>query len=119
MSSDLVTVYKCSDGTDFPVTWEDEADSKLTWSLNEEHFPAPLKPLDAAAWKMSMPARERAFLEAGLPLEGNRKVLVPQGFVYFWRPAISDDGADNLVRRWGGSPRGLARALPASRTGGL
>ena len=104
MSSDLVTVYKCSDGTDFPVAWEDEADSKLTWGLSEDHFPAPLKPLDAAAWMMSLPAWERAFSESGLPLEGGvRKFLVPQGFVYTWRPAIADDSVDNLVRRWGGA----------------
>ena len=103
MSSDLVTVYKCSDGTDFPVTWGAEADAQLTWSLNEDHWPGPLKPLDAAAWKMSLPAWERAYSEAGLPPEELRKVLVPQGFVYFWRPATSGESPDNLVRRWGGA----------------
>ena len=103
MSSDLVTVYKCSDGTDFPVTWETEADAQLTWSLNEDHWPGPLKPLDAGAWKMSLTAWERAYSESELPLEGVRRVLVPQGFVYFWRPDMPDDSIDNLVRRWGGA----------------
>ena len=101
--SERVTLYKCVDGTDFPVTWEDEADAQLTWSLNDQHWPAPLKPLDVAAWELSLPARERAFSEAGLPLpEMFRKVPLPNGFVYLRPPAFAESGIDDLVRRCGG-----------------
>ena len=62
--SELVTTYKCADGTDFPVTWKHERDADLTWGLNDQHWPGPLRPLDAAAWE-GTPARERAFAESG------------------------------------------------------
>ena len=117
MSSDLVTVYKCSDGTDFPVTREDEADSELKWGLSEDHVPAPVKPLDAVAWKMSSTlAAERAYAEAGLSVERVRRVLVPQGFVYFTRPVISDHSIADLVQRLGG-PQGVweAHCRPLAR----
>jgi phosphohistidine swiveling domain-containing protein len=100
--SGLATIYKCADGTDVPVMWEDEADAQLTWRLDDQHYSAPLKPLDAAAWKLSLPARERAFSEAGFPLERLRKVLLPQGFVYFTRPTIPDECIDELIQRCGG-----------------
>lgn len=100
--SELVTIYKCVDGTDFPVMWEDEADTQLTWYLDDLHYPVPVKPLDAAAWKLSLPARERTFSEAGFPLERLRKVLAPQGFVYFTRPTIPNESIDAFVQRCGG-----------------
>jgi len=101
--SQLVTTYKCADGTDFPVAWEDESDAELTWSLNGSHWSAPLKPLDIAAWEVSLPARERAFSEAGLPLPDYfRKVSLPNGFVYMSPPTLTEDGVDDLVRRCGG-----------------
>ena len=103
---ELVTIYKCADGTDFPVAWEDVADAQLSWSLNDQHWPAPLISLDVAAWEISLTARERAFTEAGLQLPGQfRRVLRPNGFVYFNSQASTQDGAaaiDDLVRRCGG-----------------
>lgn len=101
--SELVTIYKCADGTDFPVVWEDEADAQLTWRLNDQHWPAPLRPLDVAAWELSLPARERAFSEAGLQLPGHfRKVSLPNGFVYMPSMDRTEDGIDDLVERCGG-----------------
>ena len=101
--SELVTTYRCADGTNFPVTWEDEADAQLTWRLNADHFPAPLRPLDVATWELSLSARERAFSEAGLQLRDLlRRIYFPQGFVYLRTPIFDDDGIDDLVRRYGG-----------------
>lgn len=49
--SELVTTYKCADGTDFPVAWQHEGDASLSWGLNEQHWSGPLRPLDAAVWE--------------------------------------------------------------------
>jgi len=101
--SELVTIYRCADGADFPVAWEDEAAAEITWSHNDQHWPAPLRPLDIAAWQLSLPARERAFSEAGLQLPGPfRRVSMPNGFVYMGPPSNAQDGIDDLVRRYGG-----------------
>ena len=113
-----VTVYKCDDGTDFPVTWDDEADTELAWFLDDIHYTTPLKPLDVAAWKLSLPARERVYTEAGLPLQRLRKVLAPQGFVYFTRPTIPDQCIDGFIERCGGITQVWEECcLPLTREG--
>ena len=100
--SELVTTYKCADGTEFPVTWLHEGDASLTWGLDNNHWPDPLRPLDAAVWK-GTPARERAFSEAGLPIPTSlRRFLVPHGLVYHQSLELPDEGIDDLVRRCGG-----------------
>ena len=92
--SDLVTTYKCADGTDFPVTWKHEGDADLTWGLNDHHFPDPLRPLDTVV-KEGTPARERAFSEAGLPIPTFvRRFLVPHGFVYIQSAGFTGEGVD-------------------------
>ena len=100
--SDLLTIYKCADGTDFPVTWQTEGNARLSWGLDDNHWPDPLRPLDAAVWE-GTPARERAFSEAGLPTPRRLlRFLVPHGFVYMQAPESSDEGVDELVRSCGG-----------------
>ena len=100
--SELVTTYKCADGTDFPVTWQNEGDVSLLWAINDQHWPYPLRPLDAAVWE-GTPARERAFSESGLPTpRRHRRFLVTHGFVYAESAELSDEGIDDLVRRCGG-----------------
>ena len=100
--SELVTTYKCADGTDFPVTWQHEADANLTWGLEDNHWPGPLRPIDAAVWEGTA-ARERAFSEAGLPTPSwLPRFLAPHGFVYRQRAEFPDEGVDDLVRRCGG-----------------
>ena len=100
--SELVTTYKCADGTEFPVRWEREGDASLTWGLEDNHWPGPLRPIDAAVWEGTA-ARERAFSEAGLPTPSwLPRFLAPHGFVYRQRAEFPDEGVDDLVRRWGG-----------------
>ncbi len=100
--SQLVTTYKCADGTDFPVTWQNEGDASLSGGFNDIHWPGPLRPLDAAVWE-GTPARERAFSEAGLPTPSwLRRFLAPHGFVYNESPEFPDEGVGELVRRCGG-----------------
>ena len=102
---ELVTTYKCADGTDFPVTWKHEGDADLTWGLNDHHFPGPLRPLDTVVWEAT-PARERAFTESGLPTpERHRRLLVPHGFVYGRSGGFSEEGVDDLIRRWASKAR--------------
>jgi pyruvate,water dikinase len=45
-----VTVYKCPDGTDFPVEWENPEDEKRGWFWDQMHCPLPLTPLSASLW---------------------------------------------------------------------
>ena len=100
--SELVTTYKCADGTDFPVTWQHEGDASLSWGLNDQHWSGPLRPLDAAVWE-GTPARGRADSEAGLPTPRRlRRFLVPHGFVYAENAELTDEGVDDLVSRCGG-----------------
>lgn len=44
------TVYKCPDGTDFPVTWEDPEDEKYGWFWDQMHCPVPATPLSTEFW---------------------------------------------------------------------
>ena len=99
---ELHITYKCADGTDFPVRWQREGDASLTWGLDDNHWPGPLKPIDTVLWE-GTEARERAFSEAGLPFPTFlHKFLVPHGFVYHQSPDCSEEGIDDLVRRYGG-----------------
>jgi len=46
-----VTVYKCPDGTDFPVEWEDPEDEKRGWFWDQMHAPLPVTPLSTTFWQ--------------------------------------------------------------------
>jgi len=64
----LRVVYKCADGTDFPVDWEDAKDAELTWLSMRDHKPRPNLPIESShgtdVWRW---VRE-VTAEAGLPL---------------------------------------------------
>ena len=64
----LRVVYKCADGTDFPVDWEDAKDAELTWLSMRDHKPRPNLPIESShgtdIWRW---VRE-VTAEAGLPL---------------------------------------------------
>ncbi len=45
-----VTVYKCPDGTDFPVEWQEEADEQYGWFWDQMHCPLPITPLSRGFW---------------------------------------------------------------------
>lgn len=53
MTSPLTTVYKCADGTEFPVEWNEPEQRDYRWSWDTNHWPTPLKPFDVAAWLLS------------------------------------------------------------------
>jgi len=64
----LRVVYKCADGTDFPVDWEDPADAQQFWVSMRDHKPRPNLPIESShgtdIWRW---VRE-VTAEAGLPL---------------------------------------------------
>jgi|AP95_1055475.scaffolds.fasta_scaffold137536_2 hypothetical protein len=53
------TVYKCADGTDFPVVWNNPKYAELQLVWNDHHWPKSVKPFDAASWVLTEPASER------------------------------------------------------------
>ncbi len=63
----MKVVYKCDDGTEFPVEWENEGDASKNWQLEREHtLNSP--PLEAATHIPAMQhGIEKAFTEAGMP----------------------------------------------------
>src|SRR5713101_3466349 len=80
----LTSVYKCPDGTDFPVSWEQPEDVQATWRWDQEHEPYPLKPLEMAIGGLSRSGAARAFEDAEMPVpapwaHGSRIV---NGFLY-------------------------------------
>src|SRR3972149_6691773 len=44
----LRVVYKCADGTDFPVDWEDPADAQQFWVSMRDHKPRPNLPIESS-----------------------------------------------------------------------
>ncbi len=96
-------VYKCDDGTEFPVDWENEADASKDWQLEREHT-VNSPPLEATTHIPAMQRGiERAFSEAGLlppPFFSSRKVV--NGWPYFLMepsdPAVMDEIARGLAQ---------------------
>jgi phosphohistidine swiveling domain-containing protein len=79
----LQTLYRCADGSDFPVTWEDPAHAAFTFRWNQDHFPAPWRPLAAALQRSREAGRMRAHEEAGVPPPFIfRPELIVNGFEY-------------------------------------
>ncbi len=80
----LTSVYRCPDGTEFPVTWEEPGDVRKTWKWEQEHAPDPMKPLEMAMGKLTRPGTARAFEEADVPtpalFRGGR---IGNGYVFF------------------------------------
>jgi hypothetical protein len=81
---ELTTIYKCADGTEFPVEWEAPDDPEFVWKRDTSHWPEPMRPLDAVMWKRSLSGRDRAYDEAEFPKSGLFDgFILPKGFAYF------------------------------------
>lgn len=79
----LRVVYKCADGTDFPVDWEDPADAELTWSAEREHARLPVLPIETGRPHMGE-GIAKAFAEVGLeaPPVALERGMLANGFPY-------------------------------------
>jgi phosphohistidine swiveling domain-containing protein len=76
-------LYKCADGTDFPVVWENPNHAELQLEWNDHHWPKSVKPFDAASWVLTEAACHRAHDDAGIPLATRSNAfLAPHGFIY-------------------------------------
>ena len=64
----LRVVYKCADGTDFPVDWEDPADAQQFWVSMRDHKPRPNLPIESSHGKDWWAWVREANAEAHLPL---------------------------------------------------
>ena len=81
-------IYKCADGRDFPVEWEDPADAELTWRYDPSHAPLPCPDIEA---ELRTTARieelQRVFAGLGFQSPNNDdRTLVINGFAYTHRP---------------------------------
>ena len=86
------TIYKCTDGTDFPVEWNNPDDASQNWRWDEGHWPTPLKPFDIAVWTISESTCQRVFEEADVPVFPLfRGRFVPHGFLYLNYTLLADD----------------------------
>jgi phosphohistidine swiveling domain-containing protein len=88
----LTTVYKCADGTDFPVTWDDPGDGEKSWRREMDHFARPYLPVEGEIFAHEFPnSFNRAFGELGLPppAMGRARILTCNGFAYFNVPSES------------------------------
>ena len=64
LTTHLKTVYKCADGTDFPVDWREPEHVNLHWAWNDQHFPKPVKLFDAATGLITDDSARRAYGDA-------------------------------------------------------
>jgi phosphohistidine swiveling domain-containing protein len=108
--NDQLAIYKCADGTDFPVRWYEPEDATFAWQPEPEHFPLLTPPLEVALNECSVPARRQAYADAGLQSTyAQDHYLFPQGFVYLNRNASTKDPAaqtvqvERLLQIWGSS----------------
>ncbi len=108
--SQLTTVYKCPDGTDFPVEWEQPEDVQKKWLWEQEHAPDPLKPLEVAIGPLTRPGAQRAFAEAQVPVPALfRGGRIANGFLFTPTEQLPPDeerslhdSAERLAEREGG-----------------
>jgi phosphohistidine swiveling domain-containing protein len=107
---DLVTVYTCADGTEFPVAWEDPADIEQTWLRDTSHWPNPVAPVEPEMWRLARPGSARAYAEAEVLAPPQfRYFLFPQGYLYLRVSPLAPEevayqaqAAERLVERMGG-----------------
>ncbi len=111
MADKLVSVYKCADGTDFPVEWEKPEDAEAAWTWNRQHAPLPATPMEVVITTSGLRASEQAFFDVGLlvPSVFGRPIY-PHGFLYnLLRPftpseqAAQDEAVLRLFARYGGA----------------
>ncbi|HLF72276.1 MAG TPA: PEP-utilizing enzyme [Dehalococcoidia bacterium] len=102
-------VYKCDDGTDFPVDWDDPADAEMTWGREAEHLKLPSLPIESSTIGPAMGAgASRAFVEVGLPAPpfAGGRVMVANGWVYTTAFGGGDEMGDGMAQMMAGF-RGL------------
>jgi hypothetical protein len=90
LTTPLTTVYKCIDGTEFPVEWRDPEHMNTRWAWNDGHFPRPVTPFDTAIGWMTESSAQRAYADADIPHWINH-ALVPNGFKYVNRIRLSSE----------------------------
>jgi phosphohistidine swiveling domain-containing protein len=79
----LQTLYRCTDGTPFPVTWDDPADAERPWVRSPGHWPDPLPPLEFALLRLGQPGADRAYAEVGLPVPYVfRRQIAANGYLF-------------------------------------
>ena len=94
----MTDLYRCADGTDFPVDWDDPRDADRTWAWEAEHYPRPLTPLsvDFSARIFTEPGSVR-FLANMLGIDrstiGKRVTTYPHGFAYLAVPPEAGQAA--------------------------
>jgi len=90
LTTPSTTVYKCADGTDFPVEWHVPEHMNARWAWNGNHFPKPVTPFDTATGWMTEGSAQRAYRDADIPHWINH-ALVPNGFKYVNRIRLSNE----------------------------
>jgi rifampicin phosphotransferase len=82
-------VYKCEDGADFPVDWENEHDARVTWFSEREHLSKPILPFEAdTVPRLLVPSTARAFQSEGLELPAmlDFQFKIANGWTYITVP---------------------------------
>lgn len=102
--------YQCEDGTPFPVEWPGEESPSFAWRWNEDHYPAPFKPLIAALDHGPTAGGRHAYEEANvLPPHMFRGFVVANGFQYARMTPLPPDEMPEYIAR--------AQALSAQHGG--
>ena len=85
----LTTIYKCPDGSDFPVEWDDPAQEAYSWRWDSMHSPLPTTPLSLELADDIGDGFRRAFDITGAPGYADR--LRVHGFLYSRSVPFDDD----------------------------
>lgn len=86
----LTSLYKCPDGTDFPVEWEDPEFERHGWRWDQMHCPLPLTPLSRELWDVKMDGFARAADRAGAA--GRGQWFAANGYSFLRHAQFDDDG---------------------------
>jgi len=83
---------------DFPITWNDPAQSELTWFQDVMHNPLPVTPLSATLFQPAFAeGASRAIGRLSMPITG-LSVTVQNGYVYLGRPPAPGTPAEIEAR---------------------
>ncbi len=87
-----LVVYKCRDGTDFPVGWPDPEDANATWYATRDHYPEPVVPLAGAANKLGQSAFDGAFHELDMVVPPPfRGMVIANGWAFMRGAPMTPD----------------------------
>ena len=85
----FTSLYKCPDGTDFTVEWEDSEFERHGWRWDQMHCPLPLTPLSQDLWKVKIDGFGRAANLTGAPARG--QPTIRNGYVFNRQVSFDDD----------------------------